>query len=162
MHGEDYAHIFCTKIFKKIYGPVNLNVPRLNARYPMRAAQQHQVATLQPKRHDEFDFLSASPSKPFADIPASAVSDIIEANVLMVPVEGAPQGEFEEIVIASIKLPDENYDTSGRDDNNVAAGFVDSGVDMDVKEEGADMSLKGAEQDADGASDSESAVDGLV
>jgi len=157
------------RVLKRIYGPVNLDLPRLNARYPLRAAQQHQNAsiTVQPKRHDEFDFLSASPSRPFSDIPASWVSDIIEANVLMAPIEGPPLGDFEEVVIASDRLPDESesHDTSGREDE-VSAVLADSGAELEGKEEGTmngEMSFKGAPpQDADEGSDSENVVDGLV
>lgn len=148
------------RVLKRIFGPVNLDIPRSNARFPLRAAQQHQNATVQPKKHDEFDFLSASRSRPFSDIPASFISDIVEANVLMTPIEGAPQGEFEEIIIASDRLPNESYDASGREDDVSVESR--SGVDVEAKDENGEMSSKGAPQDADEDSGSESVVDGLV
>lgn len=76
----------------------------------------------------------------------------------MTPIEGAPQGEFEEIIIASDRLPNESYDASGREEDV----SVESGVDIEAKDESGEMSSKGAPQDADEDSGSESAVDGLV
>ncbi|KLO19934.1 hypothetical protein SCHPADRAFT_898500 [Schizopora paradoxa] len=150
------------KILRKIYGPVNLNVPRSNARYPMRGAQQQQQAYVQSKRHDEFDFLatpSSSQSRSFADIPTSFISEIIERSILMEPIEDTPQGDFEEVVIASEWISDEMFDTSGREDE------VAVDVDNEVKkDDSGEMSLNAPQQDGDGSeeSGSENAVDGLV
>ena len=83
----------------------------------------------------------------------------------MEPIEEAPQGDFEEVLITSDWIPDEMFDTSGREDEVAAGGPADLDVDNEAKkDDSGDMSLKAPQQDVDASEDSgsETAVDGLV
>lgn len=79
------------QVLRNIFGPVNLDIPKHNPRYPLRASRRgakeeksNATKTLI-GRHDEYDFLASWSTYPNAcsDLNASTISDLIDDGLVL-------------------------------------------------------------------------------
>ncbi|TDL29646.1 hypothetical protein BD410DRAFT_33941 [Rickenella mellea] len=80
-------------VLRNIFGPVNLDVPKHNARYPLRNSRRigEKEARMEAKSHagppDEYDFLGSYATYPIAcsDLENAYVSDKVDAGLVLWP-----------------------------------------------------------------------------